>query len=66
VKGTSSHISIEKKQSIEIKELMPLHAAQLMMKIANGSQYLKDFKNDVELSKHEIFTKIPLKPTGIV
>ena len=45
---------------------MPIHAAQLMMKIANGSQYLKDFKNDVELSKHEIFTKIPLKPTGIV
>jgi hypothetical protein len=38
----------------------------LVMKIANQSKYLKGFKDEWELAKHEIFTKFPLKPTGMI
>ena len=48
-----------------MKELAPIHAAQLMMKLALDSKFLKGFKSESELARHEIFKKIPLIPSGI-
>lgn len=53
-------------KGIEIPELNQIDAARLLMKCAKESNHLKDFQNEKEFSKHQIFQVFPLKPQGIV
>ena len=54
------------KYDIEISELSKINAARLLMLAAENSPHLKKYKTASELSKHEIFTMISFKPSGIL
>ena len=50
------------KNTLEISELGEIDASRLLMNCAKESKHLKGFKNERELSKHEIFKVFPKKP----
>lgn len=57
------NLGIEK---LGIEELDKNNAAKLILKVAEGSKLLDDFKNEEKLANHDLFNNIKLYPGRIV